>query len=243
MVPPSLRLPGLRTVLPALAAAGVLVTSAPSALAQRHDAGAWFAFAGQGHFDRQNEDARWRWWFDAHARFFDDSDGFHQSIVRPGVGYDLTPNSTLWLGYGWIATDPARRRSFDENRIWQQYTWAVDIASDRFYGRSRLEQRFVDTGDDLGWRFRQFLRYTRPLGRDSQLGLRIWDEFFIHLNDTDWGADTGLDQNRFFAGLGWTLESASYLTLEFGYLNQYVYRENRQDSANHIFAMTLLANL
>ena len=222
-----------------LALAGV----STSARAQDHDAGAWFAFAGQGHLDRTNEDARWRWWFDAHARFLEDSDGFHQSIIRPGVGYDLSPDSTLWLGYGWIATDPAGRGNIDEHRIWQQYTWATKIQSDTFYARSRLEQRFVDPGDDLGWRFRQFLRYTHPFGSDTPLGLRLWNEFFFDLNETDWGADPGFRQNRFFAGLGWTFEHAQAATLEFGYLNQYLLRANRTDSANHILAVTLLLNL
>ncbi|HVS17947.1 MAG TPA: DUF2490 domain-containing protein [Planctomycetota bacterium] len=59
----------------------------------------------------------------------------------------------------------------------------------------------------------------------------------------DWGSDTGLRQNRLFAGLGWTFEDARHLTLEFGYLNQYLRRSSGDDALNHILAVTLLASL
>lgn len=227
---------------PNLLLAAALACLSPLSRAQnlKHDVGAWFALAGQGHLERGGEESRWRWWFDAHARFFDDSDGFGQSIVRPGLGYDLSENSTAWLGYGWILTDPVSAPAFDEHRIWQQYTWSSAQWGGSFYGRSRLEQRFVETGDDVGWRFRQFARYTRPLEEGSGLALRVWDEVFLALNDTDWGANAGLDQNRLFAGLGWTFEDREYATLEFGYLNQYSHREAGRDGMNHILAVTLL---
>ena len=207
------------------------------------DAGAWFAFAGNGAIERGGETTRWRWWFDAHARFFEDSDGFGQSILRPGIGYDLSDSVTAWLGYGWIVTEPSSGSSFDEHRIWQQLTWSTRVDSGNVFSRTRLEQRFVETGDDVGWRFRQFLRYTHPLATDSPLGFRVWDEVFLAFNDTDWGANDGLDQNRLFAGLGWTFRDAEHWTVEFGYLNQYLYRSSATDGMNHILAVTLLLSL
>jgi hypothetical protein len=229
----------MRKVLAILTALPLLSVAAP-AQDLEHDWGAWFAFAGQGHFAHGDPDARWRWWFDAHARFLDDSDGFDQSIIRPGIGYDLSKESTLWAGYGWIHTDPNGGTEFDEHRIWQQYTWGRTVQTNTYFSRSRLEQRFVETGDDVGWRFRQFLRLTRPLKSETGIGLRLWDELFFALNDTDWGASSGLDQNRLFAGFGWTIGEAGYYTLEFGYLNQYLNRAD--DEMNHILAMTLLLN-
>jgi len=220
-----------------------LLTAAAPALAQESDIGAWFAFAGQGHFDQRSDDARWRWWFDAHARFFEDSNGFDQGILRPGIGYDLSTSSTLWLGYGRFDNDPSGAPSYVEHRVWQQFTWATKTGPGVFYSRTRLEQRFVETGDDTGWRLRQFQRYTRPLEPRSRLGLRLWDELFFDLNDTDWGANTGFAQNRLFVGLGWTFERAEHLTLEFGYLNQFIVGSSASDSLNHILSAQLLLNL
>jgi len=218
-----------------------LLGSASTVRAQDSDTGAWFAFAGQGHLDYPNPDAKWRWWFDAHARFFEDSDGFETSIVRPGVGYDVGENGVAWLGYAWIRNDPPAG-AFDEHRVWQQYTWGKGYDWGTPFSRTRLEQRFDERGGETGWRLRQFLRWTRPVNEGSRLGWRVWDEVFFDLNDTAWGQDTGLRQNRLFGGLGWTFDDDGMYTLEFGYLNQHLLRSGADDASNHILAMTFLMN-
>lgn len=208
--------------------------------AQSTDEGAWFAFAGQGPLIDGAELPKWRWWFDGHARFFDDSQGFETSIVRPGVGYRIADNTTVWLGYAWIRNDPPAGH-FDEQRIWQQLTWGKKYSWGRPFLRTRLEQRFDERGSETGWRIRQFVRWTHPLGSDnSRLSVRIWDEVFIDLNDTRWGQDIGLRQNRAFAGLGWTVDTGH--TVEFGYLNQHLRRDGARDSSNHILGITFLSN-
>jgi hypothetical protein len=232
---------------PGRIAAGILalLALAPAGAAQGldQDLGIWTAFAGQGSLRSGGEKTRWRWWFDAHARFQHQSDGFEQSIVRPGLGYDLSPEATAWLGYAWIVTDPEAGGSFDEHRVWQQLTWGRTIDAGAVFSRTRLEQRWLETGDDVGWRLRQFLRLARPVSEGSHLAWRFWDEGFFDLNDTDWGAHSGFAQNRLFAGLGWTFEDAEHLTLEFGYLNQLIYRRSADDSMNHVLALTLLVSL
>ena len=215
-----------------------------------HDAGIWFAVAGQGHVEHPDPDARLRWWFDAHARFTEDSKGYDTSIVRPGVGYDVAKNATLWLGYAWIRNGPRRENAFDEHRIWQQFTWSEGLGPGNFFSRTRLEQRFDERDDDTGWRARQFVRWTQPSSDGSRLSLRIWDEAFFDLNETDWGADPGFRQNRAFVGVGWNFaaakggasSSARFLTLEVGYLNQFFYRTNAEDEMNHILGVNLLVN-
>jgi len=211
------------------------------ASAQASDEGAWTAFAGQGRLGETTSDSRWRWWFDAHARFFDDSDGFDTGIVRPGIGYDLSEHTTAWLGYAWIRNDPPEGH-FDEHRIWQQLTWGKRYGWGSPFLRTRLEQRFDERGGETGWRVRQFARWTRPVSEGSRLGWRAWDEIFVDLNDTGWGQDTGLRQNRAFAGLGWALGDSSQYTLEVGYLNQHLFREDARDDSNHVLAITLLGN-
>ena len=62
------------------------------------DAGWWTAVFSQGEFSSvPDATSRWRWWFDGHTRFQNDSDGFDVSIVRPGIGYKLTDNTTAWM--------------------------------------------------------------------------------------------------------------------------------------------------
>lgn len=202
------------------------------------DSGTWLALFAAGDIQSAHTD-RLKWWFDGHARFFDDSDGFGQSIVRPGIGYQLGGSATVWAGYGWIATDPAAVPTFDEHRIWQQITWSSELGESAIGYRSRLEQRFLETGSDTGWRFRQLMALRRPFEMAPRLSFVAWDEVFLNINDTDWGADSGFDQNRVFVGLGFKLRPASPFRIETGYLNQYVNRSIGNDISNHLVSVNL----
>jgi hypothetical protein len=138
-----------------------------------HDGGGWIMLFGQGSLAPWSPDlGRLRWWFDLQPRFTEDSD-FEQLLARPGIGYDLGRGASLWLGYAYILTDPPTRPSFDEHRIWQQFLWVAEWGSLGFQSRTRLEQRFVENGSDTGWRFREFVKATHPLGF-GRLGLAAY---------------------------------------------------------------------
>jgi hypothetical protein len=212
-----------------------LLTSSTLQAQTVHDSGTWLAMFARGDVCHA-DDCRLKWWFDGHARFFDDAGGFGQSILRPGLGYALSDAATVWAGYGWIRTSPLANPEFDEHRTWQQITWSKDFDRARLGLRSRLEQRFLETGADTGWRFRQLVSLRCPLSC-SRFSFVAWDEVFIHLNDTDWGATSGFDQNRLFLGLGFKCESSSPYRVEVGYLNQFVDRNATDDLSNHIVAI------
>ena len=216
----------------------LLVINSGSARAQvENDSGAWLALFAQGDLPPYGSEQRLKWWFDGHARFFDDTDGFGQSIVRPGVGYRFGETATVWAGYGWIYNSPAAGGGFSEHRPWQQITWSYDVCGGKLGLRSRLEQRLVQTGSDTGWRFRQLVAYRKPCPCDSRFTSVIWDEAFFALNDTDWGANAGFDQNRLFIGGGFRRCPNSLVRVEVGYLNQYIYRPAGDDLVNHMISV------
>ena len=80
------------------------------------------------------------------------------------------------------------------------------------------------------------MRVSKPLASNPAVALVVWDEFFINLNDTDWGAHAGTDQNRLFLGASWTVNPTA--KLEMGYINQYV-NSQQLDRMNHILSTTL----
>jgi hypothetical protein len=201
------------------------------------DSGLWFALFTQGDLGKDACCRDVKWWFDGHLRFLDDADGFNQSIVRPGVGVTLENDVTLWAGYAWIHTAPLAGVEFAEHRIWQQTTWSHDVEQVTVALRSRLEQRFVETGDDAGLRYRHLVRAQHQLASVPRLTLVAWDEVFIHLNDTDWGADAGFDQNRLFVGFGWKQHPNCRLRTEIGYLNQAINTRTGPDRVNHILSI------
>ena len=172
-------------------------------------------------------------------RFKQEGREFDQVLVRPGIHYKLTDNVLVGAGYGYIRTRTDRGYS-DEDRLWQQLiynsNWGNGI---KFSSRSRLEQRFLDSGDDTGWRYRQLLRVSKPFAGLPSVSPVLWNEIFINLRKTDWGSRKGFDQNRLFAGIAWTVTPDA--RLEFGYLNQYV-RGRLQDSMNHVLSTSLFLN-
>jgi hypothetical protein len=185
-----------------------------------------------------------RYWLEGQGRFGEDISRFTQGIVRPGLGLALSERVTLWLGYAWVPTDPSGpANGTSEHRLWQQVMWTTPLPFGEFtlLSRTRLEQRFFEHSGDTGWRLRQFTKVTHPLALEGRLYASLWDEVFLALDDTDWGARAGLDQNRSFGGMG--LRLAPGVALEAGYLNQYIFRQVRDDASNHILAISLYLNL
>ncbi|TWU16418.1 DUF2490 domain-containing protein [Allorhodopirellula heiligendammensis] len=217
----------------------VLVCQAGRTSAQTlDDTGLWFAAFGNGEMKTlAGNDSRLRWWFDTHYRLRDDTSGFNQSIVRPGLGLTITDDQALWAGYAWIRTSPIQGNDFDEHRFWQQWTAAPSAGDFRFLHRSRFEQRWLETGEDVGLRWRQLHRVQRILSDSPQWSLIVWDEIFFNLNDTDWGARAGLDQNRAFFGVGYQRCSQAPVRTEIGYLNQFVNNQGGTDGMNHILSI------
>lgn len=227
----------MRRLILALLATAILgqATTDPVRGQDVADTGLWTAFFAQN--DLGGDSSPLKWWFDGHLRFLDDTDGFHQSIVRPGVGWKLSDELVAWGGYGWIHTEPVAGDDFEEHRLWQQLTWSRSFEDWTLALRPRLEQRFLETGDDVGLRFRQNVRLQHDLPDLPRLTFVAWDEIFFHLNDTDWGAEAGFDQNRVFVGFGWKFHPDDRVRTEIGYLNQTIDSPTGADRVNHLLSI------
>lgn len=181
--------------------------------------------------ERAGTPSPWRWYLELQGRYRDGVSDSDQFIVRPAVGYDLTRRSSLWAGYGYIGTYPAGAETVDESRAWQQYLWNGPALGGTAQWRSRLEQRAIDGNDGTAWRARQFWRLTKPVSSRAGLAIVVWDEIFVHLNDTARTAD-GFDQNRLFAGIG--MNAGSQGRFEVGYVNQAIEGGRGTDRRHHV---------
>jgi hypothetical protein len=173
-------------------------------------------------------------------RFTDDASRLGQLLIRPSIGFQIVDKTILSLGYAYVRTSPENGAVTDENRLWQQLMFPIASRDGLFTvtGRTRLEQRFRNDGDEMGWRLRQQVRLAIPLAKSGWQGI-AWSEGFFNLNDTDWGARSGIDRWRNFAGLGIPLREG--VVLEPGYLNQYVNRTGG-DQVDHVLSLTLNVN-
>jgi len=177
-----------------------------------------------------------RWTAEIQPRFRDSAKEFDQLIVRPSVSYALSKQSSVALGYAYVETETALRTS-KEDRLWQQFNYQSKWNDFSWSSRTRLEQRDLDISDDTSHRLRQMFRASHPLAAESKWHALGWNELFINLNDTNWAGNSGINQNRAFAGVMWRYNTKS--RLEVGYLNQTInVGGNRENQMNHVLSST-----
>lgn len=210
----------------------LLLAFARPAAATDVDEGLWAIFSTTDAFHTDTGKSRWRYWFDGQARYFDLGSGINQYLLRPGIGYSVNDNLSAWLGY---ARFRARGRSGNvvfEDRYWQQLSWrAGEWRGNDLSLRARLEQRSIETGDDTGLVLRLQLKGVRPLSTDGGRYLAVSAEPFVDLRDTDWGGESGLGQHRLTVVYGARVNDV--LTIEAGYMNQYIFADAGEDRMNH----------
>lgn len=200
----------------------------PPALATQtaEDFQTWAQFIAQGKI---KADSPLLWYLELQGRFGHHSSDFTRGFVRPAVGYALSPNLSLWLGYAYVpfkSSIDSNMTTVHEHRVFEQVIFSHPILDGQFTSRTRLEQRFLNTTADKSWRLRQMFRFSHPLWPKARFSSVFWDEVFISLNTTDWanitpnlGAKTGLNANRGFLGLAYNFTPKTWV--EVGYLNQY----------------------
>ncbi len=166
---------------------------------------------------------RFLYLIDLQARFKDSGEYlFEQADVRTALGYQTHQRVSVWLGYVWRPTREGDTSHFDyENRIFQQLSVAL-FEHPRFTldTRTRLEERKDTDCATWAWRFRQKLTLTLPQMIHAKVIPIITEEIFFNLNHPDWVGNQTLDRNRVFIGV--LVPMTETVTLEFGYLNQYI---------------------
>lgn len=220
--------------LSAVISATLLLLTTNVARAQTDDDfGAWLSVNAQGKLPADG----FNWHTDFQFRWRDNAQEFDQFIARPAVFYKFSEQGSVWLGYANAQTHTLRLGPIEEHRIWQQFLFTHKLGSATLQSRTRLEQRSLDSGDDVGHRLRQMLRVVVPLAQAPKFSLVGTNEVFVNLNRTDWGALSGFDRNRLFLGLGYNASAS--VRLEMGYLNQYVNTAtiNRR---NHLLSTSLI---
>ena len=172
-----------------------------------------------------------RGWLDLHARR---NDAGAVGIVRPGVGWQLSPKVSVWGGYAWVPVDPDGADATQEHRAWQQLTLQRTRPTLSLGLRVREEQRLRSGADGISHRLRVLPRLGLRLR--GPLSLQVWDEVFVAWNETDWFPVRGYDQNRLFVGPA--IEGFRGFRVEVGYLNLDLARGDASTN-HHAAAMNL----
>lgn len=189
------------------------------------DSGAWLQAVAEGSLEFIDPSLKnGRIWLEGQTRFDGNWDHWFQGMARTAVGYSLSDRATLWAGYTWLPTQNIGKDYIAQQDIWPAFRYVLPTEIGTFTFRTMWETNFL-RGDQLRERPRQMIKFVHPFEFEPRLSLVAWDEAFYRVNSTNWGGKSGFDQNRAFAGVGWSFNKN--LRAELGYMNQYV------DNANH----------
>lgn len=183
--------------------------------------------------ERAGTESPWRWYMEFGGRTRNDLNTLDQTVLRPAIGYDLTRRSTVWAGYVHLSNHPPGGGVISDHRAWQQYVWAHPALGGTFQARSRLEERWIEGADAVAWRIRQQVRMNLPVSTRAGLTLSGWEELLVHANNTS-RTVRGIDQNRFYGGLG--VAVGRHARVEAGYMNQAVHVPAGLDRRNHVLS-------
>lgn len=184
------------------------------------DSGAWLQVVAEGSLGAINPDLqKGRLWLEGQSRFDGNWEHWYQGMVRTAVGYSLSDRATVWAGYTWLPTHNIGKNYIAQQDLWPAFRYVLPTDYGSLMFRTMWESNFGQ-GDQIRERPRQMIKFTHPFEFEKRLSLIVWDEAFYRVNTTNWGGKAGFDQNRAFAGLGWTFNSN--IRTEIGYLNQYL---------------------
>jgi len=162
-------------------------------------------------------------YFEAQPRVGDNVSELERLLIRPALGYKVTPDLSVFLGYGWTPTFMNNHYESDfrdETRIWEQLSYNQHDVFGllEVEHRFRQEQRFIQHVGNAANRSRYMLKGSLPLTTEKDFGLTGYDELFVSLNSVDNGPRAGFDRNRIFVGPYVVMKP---LRLELGYLGEY----------------------
>jgi len=177
-------------------------------------------------------------------RIGNDSTHLNSTMIRPALGWAITPQASVWVGY-LMSADSASLTSnhyLIENRAWQGFTWK-DTANEKQFiweVRNRLEERFLPRNSDPSIRWRTRVRVEQLIPIYPSLSVIASEEMFVNLNDNAHNAQlsAGAQQNRAYLGVGYRF--APEFQIETGYLYQHVWKKAPTEDQNNSVWMTNL---
>lgn len=197
------------------------------------DGGSWLQVLGEGSLkviDPSLE--KGRIWLEGQSRWDDDWSHWYQGMARVALGYSINEHMTVWAGYTFLPTHNVGKTYTAQQDVWPGFRYVLPTEFGTLTLRTLVEINFLPkNGDDVRVRPRQMIRFMHPLKFEPRLSLITWDEVFVRVNSTPAGGQSGFDQNRAFAGLGWTFNPN--VRVELGYLNQYLDDTKHENHTMH----------
>lgn len=189
------------------------------AFSQSSDFGNWLIYIGNKKLN-----SKWNIHNEVQYRNYNAIGDLEQLLLRTGLGYNVSENNNVLLGYGYILSEnyigeTSDKVSVNEHRIYQQFSTKQSVGNIKLNHRYRFEQRFVE--DDFKMRFRYFLGLNIPLSNQetNKYYVSAYNEIFLNTKTSIF------DRNRLYAGFGYNINKS--LKIEAGYMNQFFETRSR----------------
>jgi hypothetical protein len=188
---------------------------------QKSEIGNWFVYLGN-----QKINNKWNWHNEVQYRNYNFIGNTNQLLLRTGIGYNLTEDNNLLIGYGFINTQkylPNSDQKVDanEHRIYQQFITKQKTGKIFLQHRFRLEERFLP--NDFQLRLRYFLGINVPINKKTleknALYLSCYNEIFTNFEKPLF------DRNRLYGALGFVINKN--FKVEAGIMAQTLEKSNR----------------
>lgn len=206
-----------------IAALTFMLTLPVLSIAQDSNIGNWLIYFGNKKFNN-----KWNLHHEIQYRNYNFIGDLEQLLLRTGLGYNLSENNNILMGYGYILSENYIGETNDkvqvnEHRIYQQFISKQQFKGISLQHRYRFEQRFVE--DDFKLRFRYFLGINIPLSKKetNKYYLSAYNEIFLNTKTSIF------DRNRLYGAIGYKLNSN--IRFELGYMNQF-FETNSRDQIN-----------
>lgn len=199
------------------------------AVSQDSDFGNWLIYIGNKKLN-----SKWNIHTEVQYRNYNAIGDLEQLLLRTGLGYNLSNNTNVLLGYGYILSEnylenSNKKIAVNEHRIFQQFTTKQNVGRVQLNHRYRFEQRFVEA--DFKLRFRYLLGLNIPLSKSESNSyyLSAYNEIFLNSQSAIF------DRNRVYGGIGYKFNKS--LRLEAGYMNQF-FETSSRDQFNIVTFIT-----
>lgn len=195
------------------------------AFGQESNFGNWMIY-----FGNKKINSKWNLHHEIQYRNYNGIGDLEQLLLRTGLGYNLSQENNVLLGYGYILSENYVDNSEDkiqinEHRIYQQFISKQKFKNMSLQHRYRFEQRFVE--NDFKLRFRYFLGLNMELSKKEikKYYISAYNEIFLNTKASVY------DRNRLYGGIGYRLNDK--IRFEIGYMNQF-FDTGQRDQLNII---------